>query len=465
MRDLVLTLFIFGMLPACFLRPQVGLLMWAWVSYMSPHRLTWSFAYDFRFNLIIAAVTLLGIILHRDIRLRIPMNGTTIFWMLFIFWTWITTFDAFQANAALSEFSRFIKIQLMILATLMVLRERRWIVAMVWVIVLSVGFWGVKGGVFTLLEGGSFRVYGPAKSFFEDNNALALALITVLPLMRFLQLQSRRFILWLSVSGVMLLAVVSVAGSYSRGGLLGLSAMALFLWFKSPRRLLWGGVMVLLGMGFFVFMPQHWQERMGSIVSLYRDDKPVAEDRSISGRFNAWEFAVNVANDRPFLGGGFRAFHWRWFKKYAPNPDDFHDAHSIYFEVLGEHGYFGLLLWLMFYLLGFAGAGTIQRRTRRRDDLKWAGQLAAMIQVALVGYAAAGAFLGLAYFDLPYHLVSLVVVTRLVVEQELATASPVKADAAHHPPSGRGMDRRPRFPLREPRSIFLRPTAVAGRSA
>ncbi len=71
------------------------------------------------------------------------------------------------------------------------------------------------------------------------------------------------------------------------------------------------------------------------------------EDSSSMGRINAWHFAANLAADRPVVGGGFQVFTPELFQKYAPNPTDFHDAHSIYFESLAEQGYVGLALFVL----------------------------------------------------------------------------------------------------------------------
>jgi hypothetical protein len=58
---------------------------------------------------------------------------------------------------------------------------------------------------------------------------------------------------------------------------------------------------------------------------------------------------------------------------------------------------------------------------------KWASDLAAMIQVSLIGYAVGGAFLGLAYFDLPYHLMIIV----LLAANSLGVLGNRSAFAAH----------------------------------
>lgn len=42
-----------------------------------------------------------------------------------------------------------------------VVRTREEIVGFAWVVAASMGFFGLKGGFFTLITGGSFRVWGP----------------------------------------------------------------------------------------------------------------------------------------------------------------------------------------------------------------------------------------------------------------------------------------------------------------
>ena len=135
-------------------------------------------------------------------------------------------------------------------------------------------------------------------------------------------------------------------------------------------------------------MPDHWFERMGSIQTF-------DQDMSAMGRINAWWFAWNLAQDHPITGGGFRTFTPELFQIYAPDPNHFVDAHSIYFEVLGEQGFVGLLLFLILGLSALYTGGWIVRRTKRDPELRWARDLAAMLQVSLVGYAAGGLFLGL----------------------------------------------------------------------
>ncbi|MFN3920398.1 MAG: hypothetical protein ACK4JF_08970, partial [Methylohalobius sp.] len=104
--------------------------------------------------------------------------------------------------------------------------------------------------------------------------------------------------------------------------------------------------------------------------------------------------------------------------------------HSIYFEVLGEHGFVGLALFLAIGYSAWRSCKWVMQQTKARGDLRWLYDLASMLQVSLVGYFAAGAFLGLAYFDLYYNLLALIVLAKIIAAkalQEKPTEQPVSA--------------------------------------
>jgi probable O-glycosylation ligase (exosortase A-associated) len=149
------------------------------------------------------------------------------------------------------------------------------------------------------------------------------------------------------------------------------------------------------------FMPASWEARMQTI-----DD--YQQDGSAMGRINAWWNAVHLANAH-FMGGGFDIYRPDIFEKYAPNPTDVHAAHSIYFQVLGEHGYLGLLLFLAMGAFTILSTMRIRREAKKRAETLWLYHLAGMIQVSMAGFAVGGAFLSLAYFDLPYNIMVMVV--------------------------------------------------------
>ena len=141
------------------------------------------------------------------------------------------------------------------------------------------------------------------------------------------------------------------------------------------------------------------------------------EDASSMGRINAWWVAWKIAL-RYISGVGFNPATSDLFARFAPVPTDVHAAHSIYFQILGNHGFIGLALFGGIWIATWRSAGWLRTQKNLLPEAKWTADLGAMCQVALAGYAVGGAFLSLAYFDLPYNIMALVVLTRAWVEKQ-----------------------------------------------
>jgi len=411
MRDLIVTLLIFGALPWIFMRPYVGALVYAWLGLMNPHRLTYGFAYSLPFGSVVALTTVVSMLISSE-KKQIPWCGTMVVWLIFVFWLNVTTLFALIPDEALPEWDRAMKIHLMVFVTLLLMHGRHRINAFVWVIVVSLGFFGIKGGLFSALTGGRYLVMGPAESFIAENNTLALALIMILPLMRYLIGTVTNKRIRLGLIGAMVLTTLSILSSHSRGAILAGATILVFLILKSRHRVRFVFVTALVLPFMLMSMPDAWFDRMETI-SGYE------QDASAMGRINSWWFAFNIAKEYPITGGGFGVFSKELFLTYAPNPLDHHDAHSIYFEILGEQGFVGLGLFLLLALLAFRSCTWIIKGVKARDDLAWAQDLAAMLQVSLMGYAVGGAFLGLAYYDLYYDLIAVIILLRHYVAREL----------------------------------------------
>src|SRR5438132_4281776 len=425
MRDVALTLVIFGTLPFILWRPHIGVLVWSSIWFITPHRRTWSFAYDMPFAMIVALVTLVSLLISREPK-KIPWTRETILLLIFLGWLLLTTFNAMYPARAWPHLNQIWKILLMVYVTMILMQSKERIEELVWVIALSIGFYGVKGGIFTIVHGGVYHVRGPEGSFIGGDNEMALALIMTIPLLRYLQLTTPNVWLRTGLHAAMVLSAVATVDSQSRGALLGLVAMGTFLWLKT-RNKIFTAILGIVAIGLVLsVMPQEWYDRMATI-------KNYEADQSAVGRINAWKMAFNMAKDRP-LGGGLDAFQDYSFALYAPDPDNVHDSHSIYFEVLGEHGFVGLALFLMLGLMTWRTASWVIGRARRDREKRWVADLAAMIQVSLVGYATAGAFLGLAYFDYYYTLIALVVLCKTVLISGAAGKVAVPAAAAGEPP-------------------------------
>lgn len=382
---------------------------------MNPHRLTWGAAFDYEFAQVIGIATLVAIIFRTDSK-RIPFNRTVVVWLALIFWMNVTTYYALIPDDAWLEWDQVMKIQLFAFITLLLMQSQKRINLLIGVIIVSIGFYSLKGGLFALLTGSEHRVYGPPGTFIADNNDLGMAALMVVPLMIYALTQSKQRYQKVIAVVAIGLSVLSILTSQSRGAFLAVIATVIFLWWRSNAKATTAIVISILAPVLFFSMPDHWHERMQSI-SEYE------QDGSAMGRINAWGYAYNLALDRPMVGGGFQAFDPDLFRVYAPDPDDFHDSHSVYFETLGEHGFIGLILFLLLGIFAFRSASRTIMLTRGIADFRWANILAGMLQASLVAFAVGGLFLGRAYFDLYYHILAMIVLLQDYVEREQQSGS------------------------------------------
>ncbi len=420
MRDISLALFVFGMLPYILVRPYLGLLIWSWLGYMNPNRLCYGFAISFPWVQLVAVVTLLGLLFSKE-RKTLPWTATSVLLVTFLFWTALTTFYAVVPDSAWAKWQEFAKVVVMVFVTLILVNSRQRMHWLVWMIVVSLGFYGVKGGVFTILQGGVNHVFGPPASFIADNNALALALCMTIPLMRYLQLHSSLRFVRIGLAVGILLTGIAVLGTYSRGGLIALTIVSGALFLKSRGRLAVVLVVVVVGFIAYQFMPPQWTQRMDTLHDAQQTD-------SGETRIQSYKFAANVALHRPLFGGGFNVYQSdSMWQSYGPEGAIPRAIHSIYFRALGEQGFPGLVLFLALLIVSWRACNRVRKRTRQIPEEKWAFDLASMLQVSLVAFMVAGTFLPMSYFDLAYQVMALCAVLLLHVRQRASEPA-----EAHH---------------------------------
>ena len=399
MRDFALGPIILALAAYGLLHPWIGILGWTWVSIMNPHAYSWRLS-SMPVAAAIAISVLLGVLITKD-RRNFFLTRETVALMLFMLWMCITLPFSFYFDLAFGLWNRVMKIDLMILVAMVVLYSRKHITMLVWVLVVSIGFYGVKGGLFTILTGGAHRVWGPEGSYIDGNNEVALALIMTIPLIRFLQLTTDSVWVKRALFVSILLCAVAAIGSQSRGAFLAIVAMTAVLWLRTEKKFASAVILFIAGVALLSFMPDTWWTRMDTIAT-YEDDA------SAGGRINAWWMAWNIAKDNVF-GAGFMVAQPSICALYSPIPTDCRAAHSIYFMVLGEHGFIALFLFLLLWILVWLSAGRLRVQGKKLPQTMWLSHLGAMCQVSLAGYAVGGAFLSLSYYDLPYNILVLVV--------------------------------------------------------
>ena len=392
--------------------PFLGVLGWIWVAVMAPHQLTYGLASGLPANMMVAVTTLAAWLLSREPK-RIPMTAVTVLVIVFSLWMSMTTMFALDRPTSFTHWDKNMKTVILFFVCAALVTSQVRAHAVIWALVLSVGYFSFKGGLFTVLTGGSGRVMGV--SALGDNNNMALAGCIILPLINYLRLNSARQYMRHGLLVAMALCMLGILGSYSRGGLIGLLAVGGVLWLRSSRKLtlsLAVGAVAIVGIQ---FLPPQWMDRMTSIGTASE------QDGSFQARLESWRFAINAANAR-IVGVGFSGSTNGWiFAMYNQNAQYTRalEAHSIYFQVLGDHGYPGLTIFLGLLASIFVACQRVIREAKRRSEFRWAGDLAKMMQLSFIAYMVGGAALSLAYFDVMYiQMAVLIGMLRLLAEKK-----------------------------------------------
>jgi putative inorganic carbon (HCO3(-)) transporter len=415
LRDVVFLAVLVGLVPVSLARPWLGVLAWSWIAYMAPHKLTWGFGQTLPVAMLIGGATLAGLLFTSD-RKPVPWVTGTVLLALFSIHITLTTIVGYMPELSWGKWDWVSKSLLMTFVTMMLFQDRTRLRWLYMVIALSLGFYGLKGGLWVLRTGGENRVWGPEGTFFGDNNTLGLALCMALPLLLYLSRDEPRPWLKGLLRTVFAGSCIAILFTYSRGAFLGLVVILAVLIWRSPWRLRFGMAVLIVSLIAAPLVPAGLWARIQSIA---QQEEVETRDSSAAGRLEAWQTAWNVALVRPVTGGGFRVL-WNgdvWQNYYEGSFLAVRDAHSLYFEVLGEQGFLGLALYLAIIVNTLLTLGRVRRRWRGHAENGDLSRYAEMTQLALYPYLVAGAFLGVAYFDLYFHLVATSVMLQVLSAQ------------------------------------------------
>ena len=416
LRGLFLLTFFVVSIPVCFLRPFYGILLWTVVAFLNPQSYIWVAAATFPWALAVAVPTLIGFPLFCNGWKN--LNSGKVF-LIVTLWIWFTittvlsvTNPVFQHHSTDTWYRwQFVsKVLLMTLVTVAIVDSLPRLRTLLLVIAGCFGFYVLKAFPFMIMTGGQFRLYGPENSMISDNNDFGLALNMTLPLFFFLaQTETKRWVKRL-FAFLFLITIPAVFFTYSRGAVLGLVVVMGLMFLQLKRRMV---LIPVVGLGVAVallFAPEAWKERMDPT-----SDNVV--DASARERLNAWAFSWNLASDYPIAGGGFATFTPQLFGEYAPVAIDIHGPHSVYFGLLAEHGFIGLILYLSLVFSCFVSAHRLVKLARFYED-PVVVSYTNMFRFSLLGFLASGTFLGRAYFDYFFTIVACLIVLERVARQK-----------------------------------------------
>lgn len=392
MRDALLLASLAVCLLLALRRPYAGVLAWAWFSLMTPHQMAYG-TYGLPLNAVIAAVAIASIVVNGEYR-RFALDRITLLLLLLAFWLSLSQMFSLDPENSALYFDRFIKLLVFVALCAQATTDKLRFHALVWMLVIAIGFFALKGAAFTIVTLGQYHVQGPPNTVMEDNNHLGVIMATSLPMILYLRAEAARKIVRWGLLGLFAATVLAILGTQSRGAFVALIVFAGFFWLRSKRKISIAAGLFLLLAPAIAFMPEKWAARMETIAS-------ATEDASFMGRVDAWVINTKLALKHPVTGAGLRNSYQ---KEIAATVDRERAerakaAHSIYFEILGGAGFVGLAIYLSLLATAFFTALSFHRRGAGAGVEPWMSRFGYFAQMALVVFAVGGATVSLEMWD------------------------------------------------------------------
>ncbi|MGR5459778.1 putative O-glycosylation ligase, exosortase A system-associated [Vibrio sp. PNB22_1_1] len=411
MRDLVFIIFFAIILFISFRKPFIAVSIWLWSGIFVPIYWLYGFAEAIRYNVIFSGSAIIAYAFYKQ---KPSVHFDSLFFLVLIFFlhtTITTSMTLIPPSVSWIIWDNFFKVILLFIFIYLTVRNINHFNLLIWIIALSIGFFALVEGLKFIKSGGFHQVHGAYGHILGDNNHMALAILMAIPLLIYLISYTPEKWLRIGLIGLIFVCVLAVLGTKSRGGFIGLLIVGAYFWVKSEKKLLATVGFAALSFIAIDLLPDKWFERMETI-------QTAESDGSFATRLVSWKIHTLMALERPLIGGGFRApqygYIWRdlaydfdklSFIRSAPPGDKGWAAHSIYFQVLGDHGFVGLFLFLMIIILAFLKLSSIEKYFKGH----WQSKLARMIKVSLTAYCVSGAAVSMAYFELFYVLLAMII--------------------------------------------------------
>lgn len=412
MRDLAFIGFLTLLFGFGFRRPFMFVLAYIYIDLVSPQRLTYWLLNSVPISLIAVALAVFAWIFVDDKTDSRFAPRQALMLMLLIYCGFTTTQADFPVEAA-DKWSWVWKALAFAIFLPLTLRTRLRIESLALFMTLSAASIIIVGGIKTLASGGGYGVLNlmaTTNSGLYESSTLACVAIALIPVILFLINHGTIFPPEWRVKlfglGLCFACLLIPVGTEARTGLICIAALGVLMLRHIKRRILYMSLIVAVGLAAMPFLPSKFSSRMDTI-------KDYKADSSASTRLAVWQWTWDFAKDHPF-GGGFEAYRQNSVRyetvktehsgsqaeeKSTLIVDKARAYHSAYFEMLGEQGYPGLLLWLMIHGIGLVRMEIVSRRYRKRapDQDQWIGLLAGALQHAQIIYLVGALFVGIAF--------------------------------------------------------------------
>ena len=420
MRDLVFVAFLAALFATGLKRPFLWVLVYCYIDIVAPQRLTYYLLNAVPISMLAVAAAVGGWALADD-KSDTRVAPRQFLLVALLGWCWWTTVHADFPLEAQTKWEWVWKALAFAIFLPLTLRTRLRIEALLLAMVFSASSIIIVGGIKTLASGGG---YGELNLMVSNNSGLyegstistvAVAIVPViLWLARWQTVFPKDWKVWGFALALCFACLLIPIGTSARTGLLCIALLAVLMLRDVKRRVLYVTGLALAGLAAVPMLPSAYTERMDTI-------RTYQADASASTRLAVWKWTWDYVQDHPG-GGGFEAYRQNRIRYDTVATKDAGDGtstvqrqlqvdagrayHSSYFEMLGEQGWPGLILWLTINLGGVLRMEVLRRRyAKAGGEEAWIAPLAGALQSAHLIYMLGAAFVGIAFQPFIFMLV------------------------------------------------------------
>jgi putative inorganic carbon (HCO3(-)) transporter len=393
--------------------PFYGLLLYLWIAYFRPESWIWSpFLKTIDLSMYVGFYVVLFTLLSRK---RLIVDRRIILLGLILLHSLISTLISDYTLFCWPYWIGFAKIILVTYLLTVLTKTKTQLKWVILVIALSLGFEGAKQGwVQLILNPGAYNQN--SSPIFGDNNGVAVGMIMLVPML--LALVQTTSIPWMK-AGYRFLAIGVAYRSlttYSRGGLLALATMCGMYWLRSRHKLRTLAAVAVLAAIILPVFPKSFWARMQTMTTAVKAESSEEEEGgevySAVSRFYFWGVGLKMAERNPFFGVGHNGYKvaYRFYDETHGEYGRRRSVHSMWFGVMAESGFLGLLLFLLLYYQSWRSCVRARRKCGNDPTRAFLKECATAIETGLLVAAVGGAFLSFQYIEMLWHFFGLSII-------------------------------------------------------
>lgn len=464
MRDLLLILILLSFIFSSFRAPYFMALGYLWIDFLQPQRLAY-YVFSQLPVAMIFAVGSLAAFLFFDKEKKFRISILQVLVIFIVAYATLATFAWAEVDGT-SKWDWTTKALLFSAFMPMVFTTRVRVEAALAVILFSTSAITISAGLKSVLGSTGYGTL----AFLVNNNTgmyeqstLSTIGAALVPLTwwfykhnSFIPPNRVTFLIAAGLTGSYLIITV---GTEARTGLIAIAALAGLIWWRSKQKVVIAAGMAMLALLSIPFIPQTFMDRMATITDFQTDE-------SASTRIAVWDWTLDYVADHP-QGGGFNVFRINEVEYELAQrtgegetadvstitiTDSARAFHSSYFEVLGELGYPGFLLWGSAVIIFYVQTRRIYTRSRKAlkeiseenpefRTLEWSASFGRSASIFVPVYMAGSLFVGIAFQPPFYHVMALTIAVSYIVSEavqrlQVAESNQISRRRAGRPRAG-----------------------------